>query len=200
MYKATAIILAGGQARRMNGTDKSQLVLRSQPLIEHKIEFLARLFEHVVVVNNRRRQIHYHAVRIAIDEKEGCGPLMGVYSGLNASCTEINFVTACDMPFCNERLLQILIESASAGDVVVPMINGYPEPLLAVYNRCVLPHIKQCLAAGNFKMVSFHDHVRVCEIPEDRIKQIDPYLISFININTHEDLQHAKDITEKKIS
>jgi molybdopterin-guanine dinucleotide biosynthesis protein A len=194
MFDATGIILAGGRNSRMNGVDKAQLVVDSLPLIERKIELLQGLFAEVLIVCNRRRQYDYSQVKIVFDQQEGCGPLMGLYSGLKASSREINFVTACDMPFVNEQLVRLLIETSQNCGVAAPVVNGYWEPMMAAYNKSILPVIQKCLDDNRRKMVSFFDQVQVREITEAQVKTFDPELLSFFNVNTPEQLEQAKEI------
>ena len=120
---------------------------------------------------------------------------MGLYSGLRASGHGLNLVTACDMPYLNERLVRFMMDRANDGaDVVVPMVNGYPEPLMAVYDKCVLAAVAENLQAGRRKMTAFFDQVKVCAIPETQIAALDPQRHSFVNINTPDDLARAREV------
>jgi len=49
-FNATAVILAGGQARRMQGRDKARIVLAGRPLIESHLEQLHAWFDQVLIV------------------------------------------------------------------------------------------------------------------------------------------------------
>lgn len=176
----------------MNGSDKAQLVLDRRPLIERTVELLTNCFRQVLIVAPPQRNYLYPGVTLVSDEQPRCGPLMGLYSGLRASRHQLNFVMGCDMPFVSETLIHLLIAEATKADVVVPIVRGFREPLLAVYNKTALPFIKNRLDAGQRKMVSFLDQVNVCEIAEQRLRTVDPHLRSFININTPEDLAQAR--------
>ena len=198
MFKATGIILAGGQSRRMNGRDKAQLVIETRALIEHKVERLREWFAEVLIVCRRGQQYDYPGTKIVFDEQKGHGPLMGLYSGLKAGSYERSLVTACDMPFDNYQLARLLMKAAPESDIVVPVVNGYREPMLAVYHKNVLPAIKQSLAAGQRKMVSFYERLNVREIAEEEIKTADPELLSFLNVNTPVDFARAKEIAGRR--
>jgi molybdopterin-guanine dinucleotide biosynthesis protein A len=193
VFKAAGIILAGGQSRRMDGSDKALLRFGDRSLIEHKVERLGGWFSEVIIVGNGRQAYDYPGVKVVHDEQEGCGPLMGLYSGLKGTDSDLNFLTACDMPFENKRLIRLLMETAGAeeADVAAPEVNGYWEPMAAVYHRRVLPVVERYLAEGQRKLVSFFREVRVRRIDEETIKAVDPELLSFVNINTPEDLEQA---------
>lgn len=54
----TGVVLAGGKARRMGGTDKGLLELDGKPLWRHVADTLALQVETVVVNANRHREIY----------------------------------------------------------------------------------------------------------------------------------------------
>ena len=54
----TGVVLAGGKARRMGGTDKGLLELDGKPLWRHVADTLALQVETVVVNANRHRDIY----------------------------------------------------------------------------------------------------------------------------------------------
>jgi len=194
MYDATAVILAGGNSSRFNGMDKSRIVINSRPLIEHTIEKLTTCFDDVLVVTGPNHCYNLPHVKIVRDQQPNCGPLMGLYCGLNASETSINFVIACDMPFINQEIIQFLLSHADRADVVVPIVNGYREPLMALYNKTTLPAIHKHIQQKKYKITAFYADVTLCEIPEEQIRKIDPQLHSFFNINTTEDLARAQQL------
>ena len=183
----------------MNGHDKARLILDRRSLIEAKTHLLQQWFSEVLVVTNGARRYDYPGLIQVTDEQPGCGPLMGVYSGLKASSHEINFVTACDMPHINPQLAKLMINSAPQADVVISRLNGYRDPLPAVYHQRVMPFIKKCLDSQCRKMVSFFELVRVHEIPEQQLLALDPQLLSYININTPHDLDRAQKIFQPTI-
>ena len=86
------------------------------------------------------------------------------------------------------------MENARQTDLVVPVVKGFNEPLLAVYNKTVIPYIKECLDEGHRKVVAFYDKVRVRRISEEQLTTADPQLLSFLNINTPRDLDQAHGI------
>jgi len=193
-FQATCIILAGGQNSRMNGTDKAKLIVDTQPLLQHKYNLFQNWFEDVIVVCSRKRQSDYPGMIVVVDEREGQGPLMGLYTGLKASRHPHNFVTACDMPFIREALVRLLMQHIPGRDAVVPKLNGYWEPLLAVYHQNQLPAIRNHLSLGHRKLSSFFPEARIFAVTEEEIKTADPDGVSFFNVNTLEDLKRAKQL------
>ena len=95
------------------------------------------------------------------------------------------------MPFLNGELLRYLISLLHGFDIIVPVVEGYREPLHAVYSRICLPFIKQLLDAGELQMLKLFDLVKTLYIPEEEINKYDPEHLSFFNINTPEDMEKA---------
>ncbi len=92
----TAIILAGGDSQRM-GSDKANLLLGEQTLLQRVIATMQQVFPHVIVsVRQPRPEIDLPQV---CDEQSGGGPLAGLAAGLGHIATPWAFVVACDMPF-----------------------------------------------------------------------------------------------------
>ena len=131
---------------------------------------------------------------VAVDVFPDCGSLGGIYTGLNASPTQWCLVTACDMPFLSAPLLSHLASLRDGFDAVVPVVDGRPEPTHALYTRRCLPAIEARLSAGQLKISGFFDDVAVRYVPENEIRDFDPDLLSFFNINRPEDLARAMEL------
>ena len=201
LFEGAGIILAGGHASRMDGADKGRIIVDSRPLLDRNVEILLRLFTQVIIVTNAKRpySCNHRRVCVAVDEQPDRGPLMGLYSGLKAAKYETNFVMACDMPHICEPLVKLMWQRAagSDSDVVVPLVNGFREPLLAIYKRSVLGAIKKSIDSGIYKMVWFYDRVRVDHITERQLTDMDPEMLSLVNINTPHDLGIARGLFEE---
>ena len=79
------------------------------------------------------------------------------------------FVVACDMPFLNTDLIAHMLTLREDYDAVVPLLDGYPEPIHAAYSKACLPHIESRLKAGQLKIAGFFDDVRVRHVSESEI-------------------------------
>ncbi|MBN1859166.1 molybdenum cofactor guanylyltransferase [Candidatus Bipolaricaulota bacterium] len=187
-HTASLIILAGGASRRM-GHPKHLLTTPGGTLIERIAENLSPLFAETLLVGRNEEQIPA-GVRFVEDVRPERSPLVGIYSGLCAATGGTCVVIGCDMPFVMPALLRELLECSNQSDVVVPVVNGFYEPLLAVYrrSRSCIEAIERALDAKRFKVTSFYSEVAVREIPESVVRRIDPDLLSFTNINTPKQL------------
>lgn len=183
----SAIVLAGGQSRRM-GHDKALIEFQGKPVLAHVITALRELTEDVVVVSNRSDLYGSFGARVAADYDPPCGPLGGIAVGLQAIAHELAVIVACDMPFLNVTLLRWLIDQSGEYDAVVPQTGGELEPLHAVYRRGCYQSIVQRLARGERRVISFFTDVRLRIVPETEWRVLDPAGRSLVNLNTPDDL------------
>jgi molybdenum cofactor guanylyltransferase len=183
----SAIVLAGGQSRRM-GRDKALIEFEGRPLIAHVIEVLRRLSEDVIIVSDRAGAYASFGVRIVPDYDPPSGPLGGIAVGLRAARHDLAIVVACDMPFLSRALLQTLIDRAAKVEAVVPQTGDQFEPLHAVYRRSCLAAIERHLIQGDRRVISFFDEVQLAVVPEAEWRRLDPAGRSMFNLNTPADL------------
>lgn len=187
----TLVVLVGGESSRM-GTPKHLLPLPGGTILDRILDRLGGMFGDVIVAGRGLRPMR-EGVRTVDDVRcERC-PLVGILSGLQASRTAFSFVIACDMPFVEPSLVELLASKAGGGvDVVVPVVGGFFEPLCAVYGRAVTGAIAECLDSGRTKTTSFFGSARLAEVDEREIRSVDPALASFVNLNTPSDyLRHC---------
>ena len=190
----TGVILAGGMSRRL-GRNKAVELVGGRPLISRVIERVGSVANQIlVVVNNDQRSQELDlppSVKSVVDEYPDTGSLGGIYTGLSRARTPWIVVVACDLPFLNKKLLQLLVDNRRDSDVVVPVLDGRPEPTHAAYSKVCIPHIRGKIESGRLKIAGFFDDVAVTSIPQDEVERIDPQRFSFFNVNTQDDLDRA---------
>ena len=79
--KAACLILAGGEGRRLT-PDKPLLEIEGKSIIERVTTVVNPIFEEVLLVTNTPDKYRFLNLPHVRDERPGCGPLMGIYSGL----------------------------------------------------------------------------------------------------------------------
>ena len=183
---AAAIILAGGQSRRM-GQDKSMLPTPNGPLIGHIANQLLPQFRQVLIAANDPQKYHFLGLPVVPDLVPGQGPLMGIVSALEASVHDLNFVTGCDIPHMDPGFIRVLLKEATDYDLVMPRSvpqtaedHGRYEPLFAVYRKSVCGPAREILAGGGRKIAMLLDRVRARIIPM-------PDAPWYRNLNTQDD-------------
>ncbi|MDD3247589.1 MAG: molybdenum cofactor guanylyltransferase [Methanosarcina sp.] len=197
----SAIVLAGGRGRRMGIVEKALLEFEGKTILERLLENLFRVVDEVIL---SIRDIHQkekllpvlekfpaREIRFCFDSIEDAGPLEGIRAGLLESRSEYSFVCAGDMPFVNIRVVDLLFEKAEGHDVALPRWEERMfEPLHAVYSRKLIPEIEKAFERGKHSVLT-----PVFEMPDvvfvevAEIRELDPELRTFVNINTVEDLK-----------
>lgn len=173
------------------GHPKALLMFESEPLIAHVIRALRQLFSEIVVVAAPDQELPSLPAKLARDDVAYQGPVSGIYHGLNASASPINFVGSCDMPFLSLPLVSYLVSQSAEYDVVVPEWGGRLQPLFAVYRSNVAPYLAEQLRRGELRPIFLFDKVRTRKIGEQEIRRIDPGGLSFFNMNTPADYEAA---------
>lgn len=147
MGKITGIILAGGKSSRM-GTDKSLLPIDGKSMIEHIVlalrPFVAEL---LIVADDKGKYSFLEEVEFIEDIKKDQGPLVGMVSGLIAADNQQVFVTSCDMPMIEGKLIKYLM-CESNKDIVSPFSEDGFEPMMTIYSKNILPYAQQAVERG----------------------------------------------------
>lgn len=164
---------------------------QSITFVEHLVSILTTLCPEVLIV--ARNEVHstgytLPGVRVVFDQVSDHGPLMGLYSGLSAMTTQRGLVVAVDMPFVQPALLAFLLAQPLSEAMLVPLVNDVPQVLLALYPRSIVPFIEERLRSGRRDPRSLLEIAPVQYIQEEQLRQVDPHLRSFINVNTPEEL------------
>lgn len=195
--EVTGIVLAGGMSSRL-GRNKALEPVGGLPLILRVLDRLSEVSSRAVaVVNDEGRAAELRLpswVTPVVDEYPGMGSLGGIYTGLANAETDWGVVVACDMPFLNTGLLTRMLSERGDSDVVVPVLDGRPEPTHAAYSKVCLPHIRRRLEAGELKITGFFESVRVTYMDQAQVEALDPCLLSFFNVNTQSDLDRAHEL------
>jgi molybdopterin-guanine dinucleotide biosynthesis protein A len=184
--EATLAILAGGASRRM-GRPKHLLPTRRGTVVEHLVETLSPFFREILLVGKGDLETP-GGVRWVEDARPERSALVGIHTALCAMDTSAAVVIACDMPFVLPDVARALLVRAPGFDVVVPKVGGFYEPLLAVYRRSCLAAIDEALDAGVFRIASIFPDLRVREVSEEALREVDPDLVSLTNLNTPREL------------
>ena len=175
---------------------------------------MRKLFREIFIVTNQPELYSHLGVPMFGDVHNIRGPMTGVLTALMNSSNKWIFVSACDMPFINPGLIRFMADErhnpvclpilnarqkkdftvmprSDIYDVVVPVLHHRAEPLFAFYSIRVLNSLEQFILSGKKGIKDFllnHDK-RVKYISSEEIKNIDPDLRSFINLNTPEDIE-----------
>ena len=188
----SAIILAGGQASRMQG-EKPLRLLRGKTLLEHSRDLVAPLADEILVASGARVLPLAPGMTATPDAPEfkGHGPLAGVLAGLEAASNEQAIILACDLPNLAPALLKRLLDALGPDcDCCWTEHSGHPEPLVAALN--VSPArkgVRKALETGANKVVPCWASMPHRVLHEDDLAEFSPLAHAFANLNTLADLE-----------
>lgn len=195
-----SLILAKGEKSQRLKMDKSTIEFFGKNIIEIVIEKISGLFFQIFVVSVfPERFENYKSEKLTlVKDNVYCGPMGAIYTGLEFSDSEYNFVFACDMPFINKDFVMFMMEKVQVGyDIVIPEYNGFLEPLHCIYHKRVSTVMKKMIEEKQFQLKNLFTQVKVKYIRHNQIIKFGKPEIMFFNINTRTELKKAKEICEK---
>jgi len=194
------VVLAGGFSKRL-GQDKCLVDLVGKPLVLHVVDRVSFVVNEKVVVvgSNALREkllnVFKSKVRLVVDRYEGQSPLVGALTGFESVDAEYSLLLPCDTPFVSAEIVALLLDLCVNRDAVIPRWpNGYMEPLQAVYcTKSAIEAAKKALDEGKRDLLSMINYLYgVRYVSTLVLRQLDPKLLTFFNVNTVEDLKRAK--------
>ena len=147
----TALILAGGAGRRMNGQDKGLLEWQSHPLIAHIIASLPADIAGILISCNRTRDRYQRYANTVSDELPGYqGPLAGIYAALQVIATQQVLILPCDSPTPPKDLLERLSAQLAShnADICYAHDGERGQYLFALLNTELKSHLGAYLTSG----------------------------------------------------
>ena len=159
-----AVILAGGEGRRMGGVDKGLALFQGQPLVQRAAQRLGASVAKVSVSANRNaalyRALGYDVFDDGMLDYEG--PLGGVLAALRRCTAPYLAILPCDVPFFPVDLVSVLANklSRSTANIAMPLVTQadgavFPDPVFMVMRASVLPDLEAYFAAGGRKITTW---------------------------------------------
>jgi molybdopterin-guanine dinucleotide biosynthesis protein A len=147
-FPITAVLLAGGQSRRM-GRDKAKIEIDGRTLWKRQIELLQSLGLPRIVISGPADVYRNTGVEVLPDPLPNLGPLGGICTALQKCEGDAILVLAVDMPAMTLRFLQrITAVAAERRAGVVPRVGDMFEPLAAIYPTTALAVAERHLRDG----------------------------------------------------
>lgn len=193
------VLLAGGQSRRMGGSDKCLLPLGPKPILAHVIERARPQVSALVLnANGDAARFREFGLPVVPDGIAGfAGPLAGVLAGLDWAVDAVPGVThlasfATDAPFLPRDMVPRLVAALGDGrfELAAAASLGRTHPVFALWPVRVRDALRQALEGGVRKVDAFTAHysLAVVDFP---VGEVDP----FFNTNHPDDLEAARLLT-----
>lgn len=197
----TGLILAGGQARRMQADlqladdrmgaaiDKGLLDLRGEPLVAHARRFLLPHVQTLLISANRNEQAYASYGKVIADDVtlgSGLGPLAGIERALATARTPWLLVLPVDVVNLPPDLAPALLGAADAlaAPIAYARTAERAHPLCMVLHVDMADSLRSYLMAGDRKVQLWQNRHQAAPVQfqGDDI---------FFNINTPDDLRYA---------
>ncbi len=187
------VLLAGGRGTRM-GSPKAWLPIEGETFLARVARLAGPLADELIIVGSPGQRLPVveqpGCVRVD-DSRPGQGPLGGILSGLEASSAPLALVLACDLPFFHLGVGRRLLELVRGYEIAVPVVDGQPHSLHAVYRRSLVEQMGARLDAGQRRVLDLLKGTRVREVSLRELSDLDPGGRSWRNINTPAEYREA---------
>jgi molybdopterin-guanine dinucleotide biosynthesis protein A len=184
---AIGVVLAGGRGSRLGG-GKATIELGGRPLISYPLAAIEAAGLEAVVVTKPGEEPRDDVV--VLEEPElPRHPLTGIVAALRAVAGRPIVVVACDLPFVAPGLIELL--AAAAKPLVLPILDGRPQPLLGRYEPSLLPRLEVALEREE-PLTRTVEALGPRLLAEDELARFgDPRRLLF-NVNDPDDLRQAR--------
>ena len=129
----SAILLAAGQSKRMDGENKLTKEIQGIPLIKHSVKNIlaSSIDELIVVLGHQKETIEKlinknEKIKFVFNKDFQSGIASSIKTGLNnlSEKTEAFFICLGDMPTVNPNIYNQLIKSINKREIIVPTYKG----------------------------------------------------------------------------
>lgn len=196
--KMSAVILAGGEGRRMQGADKGLLPLWGQPLVAHLLTRLTPQVAQVLINANRNQEVYQAYGSVFSDHACGndehpvtdlaspffdgadfAGPLAGLTAGLRQAKHDWVLFVPCDSPLVPLDLAKRLAAAIShTGQIAVADDGERLHAATVLLHKSLLPSLQAYLAAGDRKLQLWYQRHELLKV------DFSDQRAAFTNINT----------------
>jgi molybdopterin-guanine dinucleotide biosynthesis protein A len=191
--RVAAAVLTGGRGERI-GENKANVLLAGNTLAGRAIASLRRAGLDPFIVTKPDRPVDLEDVEVVFEPEHPRHPLAGVAAAIRSAGQCPVIVLACDLPLLPPAFFEWLAEYD--GGTVIPCPGGEAQPLAGRYSPSDLEAIESALerqaparqaAAG----------LGATFAGDEQLSQFGDPAVTFMNINTPEDLSRAEDLLQR---
>lgn len=203
-HRAVGVVLAGGQARRMEGRDKPLIEIAGQSMLAHVAQRLEPQVGSLILNANGDTERFETSSPVVMDTIDGfAGPLAGILAAMrwaeaNAPHAYWVISAAVDTPFFPDNLVDRLVGAIGGPEpaIVLAQSGEHVQPTFGLWPITLADDLEAFLSAGDRKVRLWAEQ-HICSnaiFPGYEIDglEIDP----FFNVNTPDDINIAEAIAE----
>lgn len=186
----TALILAGGQGRRLGGLDKGLVRLHGRPLIEFVLRVLTPHADRVLISANQH-QDSYREYGAVVSDDPGIGESQGPLAGLLAAASHVStpwlVVAGCDMPALPADYVPRLYDTlmSQGGQIAFAHAGARDHSVCLLMQAEVLATLPGYLQTGRRAVLPWLESLQAVRVLFDDAD-------AFLNVNTPEELSRAQ--------
>jgi len=177
-----AVVLAGGQGRRMGGVEKGLVEVAGKPMIEWTLDAIRPQVNRVIINANRSlSEYRRFGVDVVEDRLDGFqGPLAGLHAALSAVESDYLLCVPCDAPRLPPDLVEQLSESMErhGAEIAAAEAGGRLHSLHALFDSRLASDLALRLQEGERKPDRWYASREFVRVDFDRESE------RFINVNT----------------
>ena len=169
----SAILLAAGQSKRMNGENKLSKEIQGIPLIKHSVKnILASSIDELIVILGYQKDIieklidKNEKIKIIFNKDFESGMASSIKTGLDnlSEKSEAFFICLGDMPMVSHDIYNQLIKSKDNKEIIVPIYKGQQgNPVL--FNKSMKEKIMDTMGDVGAK--------KILELNKDKISNLE---------------------------
>lgn len=195
--KMLAVIMIGGQSKRLGGGIKSFIEFNERKIFDRIFEKTRLQIDQIIInCNSEEVKLNEYKIPIIKDLKIGyAGPLAGIHSAMNWINTnkpQIEWLVTIpgDTPFIPDDLIDNFKKKISPkSKIILAQSQNRTHPIIGVWHTSLFKSLDIKLDEGVRKIMSWAS-LHPIEYINYPIKKFDP----FFNINTIEDINTAIEI------
>jgi len=176
-------VLVGGESRRM-GRPKQLVEVGECTMIEHVVRCLSEEVDDVVLLGGGLVPTSLEGLPRVADADDCQGPMAGILGAMRAEPKARWIMAPCDLPLLRRAAVRWLEASRRPGAwAVLPSLEGFVEPLLALYEPQARALLEEASAVGEYSLhrLASSSRVETAEPPA-------PLRRCWFNANTPKDL------------
>jgi molybdenum cofactor guanylyltransferase len=192
--KIKGLVLAGGRSTRM-GNDKGTLNYQGKPQREYVADMLENMGIEAYISCRQEQVESMNGYKTITDSFIDMGPAGAIMSAFLYDPNTAWVALACDLPLLTEGVVQNLVAERNAAAIATAYRspeneNGFPEPLIALWEPKAFPILLQFLSQGIMcprkVLINSDTHLIDATLPE-----------ALMNVNTQEDKEKALGMLQK---
>ena len=195
--KIAAVIMIGGQSKRMGGGIKSFIEFNNKSIFDRIIERIKPQIKKIIInCNDEKTTLKKYNLPIIKDLKNGyLGPLAGIHTAMNwlkTNAPEVEWLVTLpgDTPFIpDDIVIKFKNKISSNSKIILAKSENKIHPIIGIWNTNLFESLDRELNKGMRKIISWAE-LHPLEFLNFTNEKYDP----FFNINLKEDIDLANKI------